>query len=129
MFGAGPVGLMAAHSAMLRGAAQVFVVDKEADRLALAETMGATGVDFSRTGPSEEISAATGGSGVDCGIEAVGYQAHDAAGQEHPEMVLDRLVDVVRSTGRVGVVGVSLPEDPGRGCSRGAGSGGGLGLA
>jgi glutathione-independent formaldehyde dehydrogenase len=28
IFGAGPVGLMAAHSAALRGAAQVFVVDR-----------------------------------------------------------------------------------------------------
>jgi threonine dehydrogenase-like Zn-dependent dehydrogenase len=37
IFGAGPLGLMAAHSAPLRGAAQVFVVDKEPSRLALAE--------------------------------------------------------------------------------------------
>ena len=50
---------------------------------------------------------------MDCGIEAVGYQAHDASGQEHPEMVLDKLVEVVRATGRIGVVGVYNPEDPG----------------
>ena len=35
---------------------------------------------------------ATDGFGVDCGVEAVGYQAHDAHGEEHPEMVLDNLV-------------------------------------
>ena len=35
----------------------------------------------------------------------VGYQAHDPTGQEHPEMVLDKLVEVVRATGRLGVVG------------------------
>lgn len=89
IFGVGPVGLMAAHSAVLRGAAQVFVVDKEADRLALAERYGATAVNFADADPVQVITDATDGAGVDCGVEAVGYQAHDASGQEHPEMVLD----------------------------------------
>jgi glutathione-independent formaldehyde dehydrogenase len=113
VFGAGPVGLMAAHSAMLRGASQVFVVDKEPDRLALAGRFDATPVNFAETDPADVIREATDGAGVDCGVEAVGYQAHDAAGHEHPEMVLDRLVDLVRSTGRIGVVGVYNPQDPG----------------
>ncbi len=51
IFGAGPVGLMAAHSALLRGASQVFVVDKEPDRLALAEQIGATAVKLRRRRP------------------------------------------------------------------------------
>ncbi|MGH3404178.1 MAG: hypothetical protein ACRDRJ_16985 [Streptosporangiaceae bacterium] len=42
---------------------------------------------------------ATGGAGADSGIEAVGYRAHDATGQEHPEMVMDNLIRSVRSTG------------------------------
>ncbi|MEE6295617.1 glutathione-independent formaldehyde dehydrogenase [Georgenia wangjunii] len=113
VFGAGPVGLMAAYSAMLRGAARVFVVDKEPDRLRLAEEIGATAVDFSKADPAEVIMDATQGFGVDCGIEAVGYQAHDPSGEEHPEMVLDNLVAVVRATGHIGVVGVYMPEDPG----------------
>jgi glutathione-independent formaldehyde dehydrogenase len=113
IFGAGPVGLMAAHSAALRGASQVFVVDKETDRLALAGQYGATPVNFTGTDAEEFITDATDGAGVDCGIEAVGYQAHDAAGQEHPEMVLDSLAAVVRATGRIGVVGVYNPQDPG----------------
>jgi glutathione-independent formaldehyde dehydrogenase len=113
IFGAGPVGLMAAHSAALRGASQIFVVDKEADRLALAARYGATPVNFAEADPAEFIADATDGAGVDCGVEAVGYQAHDATGQEHPEMVLDKLVEVVRATGRIGVVGVYNPQDPG----------------
>jgi glutathione-independent formaldehyde dehydrogenase len=113
VFGAGPVGLMAAHSAMIRGASEVFVVDKEKDRLDLAGKIGATPVDFSRTDPAEQILDATGGRGADCGVEAVGYQAHDPSGQEHPELVLDNLVKVVRSTGGIGVVGVYMPQDPG----------------
>jgi glutathione-independent formaldehyde dehydrogenase len=113
VFGGGPVGLMAAPSAMIRGASQVFVVDKETDRLALAEKFGATPVDFSAHDPVEQLMDATGGHGVDRGVEAVGYQAHDPSGEEHPELVLDNLVQVVRSTGGIGVVGVYMPQDPG----------------
>ncbi|MGQ0572814.1 MAG: glutathione-independent formaldehyde dehydrogenase [Pseudonocardia sp.] len=113
VYGAGPVGLMAAHSAWLRGASQVFVVDKEPDRLALAERFGATAVNLADADPTEVIMDGTGGFGVDCGVEAVGYQAHDPTGQEHPELVLDKLVEVVRSTGRIGVVGVYVTPDPG----------------
>jgi len=113
VFGAGPVGLMAAHSAMIRGAARVFVVDQHADRLALGGKIGATAIDLSAGDPVEQILDATDGRGTDCGVEAVGYQAHDAAGEEHPELVLDNLVKIVRTTGGIGVVGVYMPEDPG----------------
>ncbi|WP_432484695.1 glutathione-independent formaldehyde dehydrogenase [Kineococcus esterisolvens] len=113
VFGAGPVGLMAAHSALIKGAARVFVVDEEKDRLALAESIGAIGVDFSTADPVEQIMEQTRGRGTDRGVEAVGYQAHDPSGDEHPELVLDNLVKVVRSTGGIGVVGVYVPQDPG----------------
>lgn len=113
VFGAGPVGLLAAYSSILKGASQVFVVDKEPDRLALAEQIGATAVDFSKVDPTAFIPDQTDGDGVDCGIECVGYQAHDADDREHPEIVLDNLVKVVRATGRIGVVGVYVSKDPG----------------
>ena len=112
IFGAGPVGLMAAYSASIRGASQTFVVDFQPDRLKLAEQMGATAVNLGGTDPVEAIMDATGGFGVDCGVEAVGYQAHDPSGQEHPALVLDNLVSVVRATGHIGVVGVYVPQDP-----------------
>jgi len=115
VFGAGPVGLMAAHSAMIRGASQVFVVDKQADRLALAEAYGCTPVDYSAGDVVETLMDATGGYGVDRGVEAVGYQAHDASGDEDPAMTLNQLFACVRATGGIGVVGVYLPEDPGAG--------------
>ncbi len=113
VFGGGPVGLMAAYSAMLCGASEVFVVDKQADRLRLAEQVGAVAIDFSAGDPVEQILEHTGGHGVDRGVEAVGFQAHDSQGEEHPELTLDNLVNVVRSTGGIGVVGVYVPQDPG----------------
>lgn len=115
VFGAGPVGLMAAHSAYLRGASRVYVVDKEPDRLRLATEIGAIPIDTSMGDPVEQIMDNTTGEGVDAGVEAVGYQAHDPTGTEHPELVLDNLVSVVRSTGAIGVVGVYMPQDPGAG--------------
>jgi glutathione-independent formaldehyde dehydrogenase len=75
--------------------------------------IGATPVDFSKGDPVEQILEATDGRGADCGVEAVGYQAHDPTGEEHPELVLDNLVRTVRSTGGIGVIGVYVPQDPG----------------
>ncbi|MFP5070729.1 glutathione-independent formaldehyde dehydrogenase [Pseudonocardia nantongensis] len=113
VYGAGPVGLMAAYSALLKGARQVFVVDKVADRLQLAERIGATPIDFSRGDPAEQIKDTLQDSGTDRGIDAVGYQATAAEGEEQPAMVLNQLVDTVRPTGGIGTVGLYLPSDPG----------------
>jgi glutathione-independent formaldehyde dehydrogenase len=113
VFGAGPVGLMAAHSARLQGAREVYVVDHQPDRLSLVERFDCAPVDATRGDPVQQILDATAGLGVDRGVEAVGWQAHDPQGDEHPEMVLDDLVQVVKAHGGIGVVGVFVPEDPG----------------
>ncbi|SFB63873.1 glutathione-independent formaldehyde dehydrogenase [Amycolatopsis marina] len=112
VYGAGPVGLMAAYSALLRGASEVFVVDKVADRLRLAEQIGATAIDFSRGSAPEQIQERTAG-GTDKGIDAVGYQATVSGGEEQPAVVLNNLIETVRPTGTLGVVGLYLPNDPG----------------
>ena len=111
--GAGPVGLMAAHGAALMGAREVFVIDQHADRLKLAADFGAIPVDLNSGDAAEQIREATDGEGVDRGVEAVGWQAHDVSGEEHPEMTIDTLIDVVKVHGGIGVVGVYVPQDPG----------------
>ncbi len=113
VYGAGPVGLMAAHSAMLRGASEVYVVDFHDDRLRLAGEIGAKTVDTRQGDPVEQILEGTGGQGADCGVDAVGWQAHDPAGDEHPDRILDNLVLSVKAHGGLGVVGVYVPQDPG----------------
>ena len=45
------------------------------------------------------------------GVEAVGYPAHNQARHEKPGMTINDLVKAVRP-GQIGVVGVSVPEDP-----------------
>ncbi|MQA12937.1 MAG: alcohol dehydrogenase catalytic domain-containing protein [Pseudonocardiaceae bacterium] len=113
VFGAGPVGLMAAYSALIRGAARVFVVDRVPSRLQLAQQIGATPVDFSQGSAVDQIKDQTDGVGTDQGIDAVGYQATVAQGEEQPAVVLNDLVQTVRPTGTLGVVGLYLPQDPG----------------
>lgn len=113
VYGAGPVGLMAAYSSLIKGAAKVFVVDKVANRLKLAETIGAIPIDFTRGDPAEQIKAQNGGEGTDKGIDAVGYQATAGEGEEQPAVVLNQLIDTVRATGILGVVGLYVPNDPG----------------
>jgi glutathione-independent formaldehyde dehydrogenase len=113
IFGAGPVGLMAALSARIRGASKIFVVDKVKSRLKLAEDIGAISIDFTATDPIEAVKDQTDG-GADKGIDAVGYQAQAGEGKdETPAVVLNQLVHAVRATGRLGVVGLYVPSDPG----------------
>ena len=46
VYGAGPVGLMAAYSALLRGASAVFSVDRVPERMAKAQSIGAVPIDL-----------------------------------------------------------------------------------
>ncbi|RNL81820.1 glutathione-independent formaldehyde dehydrogenase [Halostreptopolyspora alba] len=114
VYGCGPVGLMAAYSAFLRGASRVFAVDQVPERLRLAEQIGATPIDFSQADPAQQIWDLNGG-GTDAGVDAVGYQAHgfEDPEREEPAAVLNALVQTVRATGALGVPGLYLPSDPG----------------
>ena len=112
IYGAGPVGLMAAMSSMIKGASQVMVVDTHKDRLALAEKAGAIAIDDTEGGGVEKIMELTGGKGADRGCECVGYQCCNMHREEVPNLTMNNLVATVKATGRIGVVGVFVPEDP-----------------
>jgi glutathione-independent formaldehyde dehydrogenase len=111
VFGAGPLGLMAAYSALLRGAARVFVVDRVPAWLATAGEIGAIPIDVARGDPVQQIKDMTGGEGTDRGIDAVGHQV---AGASAPDQALSQLVRIVRPAGSLGVPGHCVPADPGR---------------
>jgi len=126
VFGAGPVGLMAAYSASIKGASEIYVVDQVPSRLELAEEhCDAKSINFTEGDPVEQIIDAHGGE-VDKGVDAVGYQATDPddvdtdtdeyaydPAKENPAAVLNQLIQVVRPTGQLGVPGLYVPEDPG----------------
>ena len=120
VFGAGPVGLMAAYSCMIRGAAEVYVIDHVKERLDKAAEIGGIPIDFDKADPVQQIKELRGGQGVDKGIDAVGYQAANpgssAAGGEQdeaPNIVLNQVIDVVNPTGALGIPGLYVPTDPG----------------
>lgn len=113
VYGAGPVGLMAAYSAQLKGASRVFVVDNVQNRLDIVQEMGAEPINFDDGDPAQQIHDAVQNYGVDRGIDAVGYQATEPDGTEQPAVVLNQLVDTVRPTGGLGIVGLYVPSDPG----------------
>jgi glutathione-independent formaldehyde dehydrogenase len=114
VFGAGSVGAMAAYSALLRGAGEVYVVDRIQQRLDKVKTIGAIPIDFSKGDPVEQIKSMRHGDGVDKGIDAVGYEAIDPAkGTEDPTAVLNALIQIVNPTGILGIIGLFVPTDPG----------------
>src|SRR2546428_8109579 len=127
IFGAGAIGLLAAYCALhLRGATEVYVVDYIPERLDMAGKLGAVPVDFREGDPVEQILehrsrvrkrvGATGRGeevmgGVNCGIDAIGFQARDRAdpAREKPDQVIHDLARLINPNGRLSITGVFSP--------------------
>lgn len=114
--GAGPVGLAAAHSAQLLGAATVIVGDMNADRLAQAASFGCEVADLSRGDALADIVAdILGEPEVDAAIDAVGFEArgHGHGAAEAPATVLNDIMDIARAGASLGIPGLYVTGDPG----------------
>jgi len=114
--GAGPVGLAAAHSAQLLGAAVVIVGDLNPERLAQARGFGCETIDVSKGDPKDQIAEILGLPEVDSGIDCVGFEAHGhggESGEEAPAAVLNMLMDITRAAGKIGIPGLYVTRDPG----------------
>ncbi|EQB14949.1 formaldehyde dehydrogenase, glutathione-independent [Sphingobium lactosutens] len=112
--GAGPVGLAAAASARILGAAVVMIGDFNKDRLAHAKKVGFEAVDLSKTDRLGELIAdIVGVNEVDAAIDAVGFEARGHAGGEQPAIVLNQMMEITRPAGSIGIPGLYVTEDPG----------------
>jgi glutathione-independent formaldehyde dehydrogenase len=114
--GAGPVGLAAAYSAQLLGAAVVIVGDLNADRLAQARSFGCETVDVSEDATLEDqVAEILGVNEVDCAVDAVGFEAtgHGSGAVEAPAAVLNSIMSITRAAGRLGIPGLYVTGDPG----------------
>lgn len=114
--GAGPVGLAAAYSAHLLGAAVVIVGDLNADRLAQARSFGCETVDVSADATLEDqIADILNTNEVDCAVDAVGFEAsgHGQGAGEQPAAVLNSIMDLTRAGGSLGIPGLYVTGDPG----------------
>ena len=129
--GAGPVGLLSIVSAQILGAKEIYIIDHIESRLEKARELGAIPINMTDGDPVEQIvtmrqqndllkgSLRPGEEklleGVDCGIDAIGYQAHsqnDMSEEDHMQAV-NYLCNLVLPTGHIGLIGVYLPQDPG----------------
>lgn len=118
IFGAGPVGIMAAKSAWLRGAARVVIIDTVKYRLDKArETAGCETIlwDSGAKEVVEQVRALSSGRGADLCIDAVGFEPDRslldrAKAVIHLEKgsvkVLEACMSAVRRGGIVSVLGV-----------------------
>ena len=95
VLGLGPVGLCAVQAAFARGAAGVIAVDSVPDRLALAESFGATPVHLDDDDVRGRVKELTEGRGTDLTVDAVG----------HPK-AFDMACRLTRKAGTVSVIGV-----------------------
>ncbi|MDN4612189.1 formaldehyde dehydrogenase, glutathione-independent [Arthrobacter burdickii] len=116
--GAGPVGLAAAVSAQLLGAAVVIVGDLNEGRLAQARSFGCETVDVSKGDPRDQIEQLLGVPEVDCGVDAVGFEARGhgkESSSEAPATVLNSLMGITAAGGALGIPGLYVTSDPGAG--------------
>lgn len=115
--GAGPVGLAAAASAQILGAAVVMIGDMNDERLKHAKNVGFEPIDLKKSDKLEELIASViGAPEVDASVDAVGFEARGHGAQhatEAPATVLNSLMSITRAAGGIGIPGLYVTEDPG----------------
>ncbi|HET7580623.1 MAG TPA: formaldehyde dehydrogenase, glutathione-independent [Bacillales bacterium] len=112
--GAGPVGLAAAHSAQLLGAAVVIVGDLNEDRLQQARSFGCETINVSEhDNLPEQIEQILGVPEVDAAVDCVGFEAYGHSHEEAPAAVLNQAMQITRAGGGLGIPGLYVTEDPG----------------
>jgi 2-desacetyl-2-hydroxyethyl bacteriochlorophyllide A dehydrogenase len=96
VFGVGGLGMSAVQLAYAMGALQVFGVDINPDKLALAEEYGATPINASQADAVEEIKHLTKNRGVDVALELIGLPA-----------TMQQAIECAGVFGRIVLVGIN----------------------
>jgi glutathione-independent formaldehyde dehydrogenase len=127
IFGAGAIGLLAAYSARLRGAARIYVVDAIPERLEKAGELGAIPLNFLQGDPAEQIQEKQSKwragrafrlespiGGVTCAVDAIGFQARSRQelSKEDPFWVIETMAQIINPAGRIAITGVWPTSDP-----------------
>lgn len=101
VIGCGGVGLNTVQGARLANAGRIVAVDRDPEKLALAQSVGATHtIDSSKSQMQDEVAKLTGGRGADHVFELVG----------RPELMAEGL-DLLARGGRLTLVGAAGRED------------------
>jgi threonine dehydrogenase-like Zn-dependent dehydrogenase len=118
IFGAGPVGLLAAYSALLRGASRVYVVDHVEERLEAAASIGAIPINFIKGEPSAQILARE-PDGVQRTVDCVGEECLNGKLKHEQSFVVTQAIKCTSVGGGVGVIGVHFALPTSNGVKRG----------
>ncbi|KAJ5512282.1 Alcohol dehydrogenase superfamily zinc-type [Penicillium fimorum] len=118
IFGAGPVGLLAAYSAILRGASRVYCVDSVQQRLDLAVSIGAIPINFTKGEPSAQILAREPG-GVQRTVDCVGEECVNEKLKHDQSFVITQATKCTSVGGGLGVVGIHIAQPNSKGVERG----------
>jgi glutathione-independent formaldehyde dehydrogenase len=114
--GGGPVGLAAATSAFLLGAAAVVLGDPNKDRREHAHGFGCETVDPLAGPLPDQLAEILGVPEVDAAVDCVGFEAKGHQdGTEQNAAVLNQAMEVTRAAGAIGIPGLYVTEDPGAG--------------
>ena len=97
--GAGPVGFLCIQALRAEGVETVIALDREPERLALAERVDAISVHVGQRNPQTSVDDLTSGRGADVVVDAVGHPA-----------AFESAVSIARRGGRVVVVGMYAGE-------------------
>jgi threonine dehydrogenase-like Zn-dependent dehydrogenase len=111
----GPVGLLCAYSAKLRGAIRVYSVDHVPERLARAKSIGAIPINFAHGDPVEQILKLE-PNGVDRSCDCCGFECITAEGENVENLIITQAIDVTRFGGGIGLIGVYTSNDLGMSC-------------
>ncbi|GAD92798.1 hypothetical protein SS1G_04306 [Paecilomyces variotii No. 5] len=107
VFGAGPVGLLAAYSAILRGASRVYSIDSVPMRLDRAASIGAIPISLNGTegGPVQQILTYE-PNGVTRSVDCVGYEAVNSNLERQENAIILDMVNVTAQRGGMGTIGI-----------------------
>ncbi len=120
IWGAGPVGLFAIQSAVIKGAGRIIAIDTVPERIAMARQAGATDViDYANEDVMERLKEISNGQGPDCVVDCVGMEASAGHGMfkvistiqekltsNQRPYALEQMIQAVRSCGIVSIPGV-----------------------
>lgn len=115
VFGAGPVGLLCAYSALFRGASRVYVVDHVQARLNKAKELGAIPINFTKGNAAQQMLKLE-PNGVDRSCDCCGYDCVNEKLEPQQNAIIHNAVAVTTRGGGIGIVGVYVAQDkaPGR---------------
>lgn len=98
------------HSAFIRGASRVYIVDHIESRLELAASQGAIPINFAISDPVAQILEHEPNGVMRC-VEAVGMESLNSDLEIDEDIIISQMIDVAHFGGGIGIVGVYLATE------------------